>query len=453
MLPNPQNKNPTMKFNISDYLAPISILQFRRQMAQQPYWPRERQYEWTRAKRKMLSVNAYATVPYYRALFDKLGIDPTKTDQDEVWQAIPTLSKDQVRSNGEALVSSTNGKGRVWASTSGSTGERMFILLDRNINAAAFALFWRAWNSGGYWKLGQRQASMKGPKLDDIWRVNWKIRTLEIQSARVTPENTVTIRNAIERYGPRFIRCHPSSLYLLCKFIREQGLSLQIPMVMTGSEILEPFQRKEFESVLGARVFNHYTHWERCASALECEAGRMHAQEDYGHHEILNDEGQPAAPGEIGEVVATGLHREAMPFIRYRTGDLASWCEDTCDCGQSFPVIDKVQGRASDFIRGSNGEALSSLAVECILDEEDDVHCVQYIQERPGHLELRIVPNSKFEKSRGVEHLARKSSGVIGNGFKVSARLCTLDELEKSPIGKMRYFINKIPSKNESPTG
>jgi len=62
------------------------------------------------------------------------------------------------------------------------------ILLDHNINAAAFALFWRAWGSGGYYRLGQRHAVMKGLYYEAGWKYNRAIRALELSSARVGPD-------------------------------------------------------------------------------------------------------------------------------------------------------------------------------------------------------------------------------------------------------------------------
>ena len=434
-----------MEFRLRDYSSPLKILQFRHQMARHPYWSADRHEAWARQKRLLVVRNAYETVPYYKQLFDSAGIDPADVEEPEQWQAIPVLTKEAVRANPELLVSKTRGRGRVWASTSGSTGQQMRVLLDSNINAAAFALFWRAWNSGGFWRLGQRHAALKAPVIDTLWRINRRIRAIEIPAIKVAPENVVEIKHALDTYKPRFMRCLPSGLYLLCKLLREMRLSLRIPMIITGSEALKDFQRREFEEFLGARVFNHYTHWERCASALECSAGRMHVQEDYGYHEILRPDGTPSEPGEMGEVVVTGLHHQAMPFIRYRTGDMASWSIEPCDCGQVFPTIDGVVGRVGNYAVGKSGEQIASLAIEAILDEEKGVRCIQYIQNRPGVLELSVVVNDEFDRETGLSYLAKKAESVIGPSVEIVPKICTMKDIQRSPVGKIRYFINRIP--------
>ena len=55
--------------------------------------------------------------------------------------------------------------------------------------------------------------------------------------------------------------------------------------------------------------------------AMECDRGRLHVVPEVGLIEILREDGSPCDPGEVGEIVATGLVNEGMPLLRYRTGD------------------------------------------------------------------------------------------------------------------------------------
>ena len=254
--------------------------------------------------------------------------------------------KDILREHaGNLTATSQFSRGAVWAGTSGSTASPLRFLLDRRVNAAAFALFWRAWSSGGNWRLGQRQAALKGLNHPDGWRYHRVIQTLEMSSGRLAPETARLYRDLLERYRPRFLRGYPSSMYLFCRLLRDAGLKAHVPMVISRSEMLHDFQRAMIESVLRTRVYNHYTHWERAASILECDAGRMHAQEDYTHHEILDRDGEPVPPGVPGEITATGLYNLAMPLVRYRTGDIARWTTERCPCGQTFPAVERIEGR------------------------------------------------------------------------------------------------------------
>src|SRR3990172_12437131 len=131
-----------MRFRIRDFAYPWKVLSCRRLMQQAPTWPKARLEDWVRERRMATVRHAYQAVPYYRELFERHGIRPEQTDREEVWTSIPTLAKETICERPEALIAdSAAAFGAVWARTSGSTGLQLRILLDRNVNAAAFALF------------------------------------------------------------------------------------------------------------------------------------------------------------------------------------------------------------------------------------------------------------------------------------------------------------------------
>jgi hypothetical protein len=149
-----------MQFRLRDYFSPLQVFAHHRRMREAPFWSPERLDAWSRPRRKGLIAHAYTHVPYYRRLLDEHGIDPTRVDRDEVWRRIPLLTKDILREHaGDLTATSRFSRGAVWAGTSGSTASPLRFLLDRRVNAAAFALFWRAWSSGGHWRLGRPLAA------------------------------------------------------------------------------------------------------------------------------------------------------------------------------------------------------------------------------------------------------------------------------------------------------
>jgi phenylacetate-CoA ligase len=415
-------------------------------MREAPRWSLDRLVAWGRERRRRIVEHAAATVPHYREALAKAGIDPASADRPEVWAAIPTVSKEEIRDHPERFVSSTAASHeRFWASTSGSSGMPMKILLDPNVNAAAFALFWRAWGSGGYWKLGQRQAAMKGTAHASGWRYHRAIRTLEISAPYVGPETVSSLRDVIERYRPRFMRGYPSAMYVFCRLLREQGLTLHIPMIISGSETLHDFQREEIEGCLGARLFNHYTHWERAVSVLECERGMLHAQEDYGHHEILDEEDRPVPEGVPGEITGTSLHNLAMPFVRYRTGDVAMWSNRKCDCGQAFPVVEQILGRQSDFLVRRDGSLIAATSASSDVKFFKHVVYVQIVQDEPGAVEVRVVPTAEFSEPEDSGAILDNLRKRLGGEMKIAIRKCRVEDLERSPVGKVRACFTRVP--------
>lgn len=413
-------------------------------MSQAPGWSPGKLAQWSRDARLRAVSHAFDSVPYYREIYDRAGIDVARLDTSEAWQLLPTTSKVDIILDASRFVSRQAERSAVWASTSGSTGMQMSILLDSTVNAAAFALFWRAWSTGGYWRLGQKHAVMKGPSFAGVFRHNWKLRALEVVSARINTASAGAICDALNQFNPRFMRGYPSSMYLFCQLLREAGLSLHLPMVVTGSEMLHEYQRVEFNSFLGARVINHWTHWERAGSILECERGRMHAQEDYGHHEILDSAGRRVAAGVEGELTVTSLHNRSMPLIRYRTGDQAVWSAQSCPCGRSFLVIERIVGRETDALFRTDGGVIPSIGVTALMKEWRGALYAQLVQTKPGSVEVRVVPAAVPDTSlakRIQDDLLDLSDG----GLSVSVRFCTMDDLVRSPVGKIRQCFNVIP--------
>jgi phenylacetate-CoA ligase len=231
-------------------------------------------------------------------------------------------------------------------------------------------------------------------------------------------------------------------MYLLCRLLEDRGQRVHIPMVISGSETLSDYHRAKIEAVLGARVINHYTHWERAASILECEQGAMHAQEDYGHHELLDGEGRPVGPGEEGEITVTGLHNRAMPLIRYRTGDMGVWGSGMCRCGRAFPIIERISGRAVDMLIRRDGATVPGRAVTNVIARElKDVRYIQMVQKSVGVLTVKVVPSANFsdDTARGI---VRDLNGLFDNQMEVQIELTAVEDLTRNPQGKLREYIN-----------
>ena len=104
----------------------------------------------------------------------------------------------------------------------------------------------------------------------------------------------------------------------------------------------------EIERILGTRLFPHYGSREMClGGAVTCAAHEgMHLRENHVLAEIIGGDGRPLPDGERGELVITTLDMEAMPLIRYRTGDMTRFLPP-CECGGVTRRIDRVS-RAGD---------------------------------------------------------------------------------------------------------
>lgn len=153
---------------------------------------------------------------------------------------------------------------------------------------------------------------------------------------------------------------------------------------------------RRVEAAWGCEVFEHYGMTETGLGAgVDCQAHQgYHLRAADLYYEVVDPaSGAPLPPGEEGELVLTTLTRQAMPLLRYRTGDLGRLLPGTCACGGFTPRLERVPGRLSNRLdlgggvrlpMGSLDEAL--FAVPGLLDYRAALHGEHGRQ----RLELRV---------------------------------------------------------------
>ena len=187
----------------------------------------------------------------------------------------------------------------------------------------------------------------------------------------------------------------PSYGLVIAQALDDAGIdpaSLALEVAVMGAEPWTDGMRDELERALALDALNMYGLSEIVGPgvAAECREGRngSHVQEDHFLVEVLDPATDaPVEPGEHGELVFTTLTKEALPLVRYRTGDIATRETGDCPCGRTFVRMGRVRGRRDDMliIRGVN---LYPSQVEHVLLGVDGLapHW-QLVVERPGALD------------------------------------------------------------------
>jgi phenylacetate-CoA ligase len=180
--------------------------------------------------------------------------------------------------------------------------------------------------------------------------------------------------------GGQALCATPSYALVIAQAIRDAGLEpgdLELELGLFGGEPWTEQMRAQLDRELGISAVNFYGLSEMCGPgvAAECLAARdgLHVQEDHFLAEVVDPEsGEPLAEGEEGELVFTTLTKEALPLIRYRTGDVGSLTREPCGCGRTTARIRRLRGRLDDMliIRGVN---LFPSNVETLLLEVEEV--------------------------------------------------------------------------------
>lgn len=160
----------------------------------------------------------------------------------------------------------------------------------------------------------------------------------------------------IRDMGSTILCCTPSQALALGEAAVGLGYrpreDLRLRLGMLWGEPLAEEARRRIEGTFGIRAVDHYGPVEVCGpgTAVECPLGEgLHLWADHLLPEVIDpSSGEVLGPGERGELVLTHLAREAMPLVRYRTGDLTAIDEEECPCGNSFPLMAPPRGRVED---------------------------------------------------------------------------------------------------------
>ena len=277
------------------------------------------------------------------------------------------------------------------------------------------------------------------------------LREIGCGIVRTGAASPLLVLEMIQRVQPTAIVGVPSFLRIVADKAREAGFDLKQSAVKKLICIGEPIRDGAFElnhsgaaleAAWGAKVYSTYGVTELANSLCECEAGQGgHLHEDQLHIEILNDAGQPVADGEVGEVVATTFGVEAMPMIRYRTGDCAALFRGTCACGRTSPRLGPIIGRKNQKLK-FKGTSLYPATLAAVLEQSADVES------------FVIIARKESELSDAVEVLVHGSALVaeLREAFQARARItpqirhATREEIEVLQLPpqarKRRTFVD-----------
>ena len=253
--------------------------------------------------------------------------------------------------------------------------------------------------------LGDREFALWGSPVevsrqDRLRRIRDRLFNTELFSAFEMSEAVMSQyldRITTGRY--QMIFSYPSSIYLLCQHAQKQGRDLRtlgIRTVFVTGEVLFPHQREVISETFGCPVANGYGGRESGPGAHECPQGGMHILADDVIMEILGSDGRPVAEGEAGEIVVTDLYSREFPFLRYRTGDVGVRSSRKCPCGRPLPLLERVEGRTTDFVVAPDGTALHGLSVIYILREIEGIEQFRVRQQAVDRFHVQIVKNERF---------------------------------------------------------
>lgn len=316
-------------------------------------------------EKKLQEVLAYVNEhsAFYKRLFKEHNINVSAIKTLSDLTKLPTTCKDDLQRDNDAFRCVPKSAIVDYASTSGTLGTPVtFGLTDNDLNRLAYneaislacagikkgdvvqlmTTIDRRFMAGLAYFLGVRQLGAS------IVRVGAGIPELQWDSIRL--------------YEPTYLIAVPSFLLKMIAYAEKNGIDYEASSVKGVVCIGESLRNQDFSNTLlaekiaekwkGIKLYSTYASTEMSTTFTECE------YQQGGHHhpeliitEVLDDVGNRVGENESGELTITTLGVEAMPLIRFRTGDIVTMHTGTCACGRNTARVSPVLGRKQQMIK------------------------------------------------------------------------------------------------------
>ncbi len=329
------------------------------------YWEKETEtmprpsLEELQVQRLRQTIARAKAVPFYSEAFQALPVDPEKIDSLELITDLPFTTKDDLRKNYPygLLAVPKEECVRVHAS-SGTTGTAVAILHTKQDLETWANLVARCLYGVGARKTDVFQNMAGYGLFTGGLGFHYGAEKLGALTIPVGAGNSKRQINLMREFGTTVVHLMPSFAIYLIRVFEEMGIDpkedTKLRIMFLGAEPHSEQTRKRIEALYGVDAYNSYGLSETNGPGLSFEChlkDGLHIWEDSYIVEIISPEGdEPVPPGQVGELVYTTLQREAMPLIRYRSRDLASFIPEPCKCGRTHRRISRIQGRIDDMI-------------------------------------------------------------------------------------------------------
>ena len=224
---------------------------------------------------------------------------------------------------------------------------------------------------------------------------------------------------------PQGLACTPSFALHIGESMREQGIdprALGVAYGLFGAEPWTEAMRAQLEALWGCVAVDFYGLSEMIGPgvATECAEARdgLHVNEDHFLPEIVDPRTGASLPdGQEGELVLTTLTREALPMIRYRTGDVTRLDPSPCRCGRTTVRMARIKGRTDDMLIIKGVNVYPSQLEAALLTLEDVAPHYQLLVDRRGSfptLAVHVEPVERLVREWGGFEAAPGERAALG---------------------------------------
>ncbi|HZK43312.1 MAG TPA: phenylacetate--CoA ligase [Syntrophomonadaceae bacterium] len=399
----------------------------------------------------------YAFVPAYKEKMDAVGIKPDDINILDDLKYLPFTTKKDLRDNYPFnLFAIPMSEVIRIHSSSGTTGKPTVVGYSKKDLDIWAELMARALCSAGANKHSMIQNSYGYGLFTGGLGVHYGVEKLGASVIPSSGGNTKRQIMLMQDFGTTVLTCTPSYALFMAEVMQEMGVKpedLKLKSGIFGAEPWSENMRKEIEKSLKIDAYDIYGLSEIIGPGVAIECSKklgLHIAEDHFIVETIDPITEEVLPnGELGELVISAVTKEALPMIRYRTGDLTSLNREVCACGRTHVRMDKILGRSDDMviIRGVN--VFPSMVESVLLNIPGVEPHYLLVVDRLGTLDIlevqvEISEEIFSDEIRKLEklgtHISKELESALGVAVKV--KLVEPKFLERSE-GKAKRVVDK----------
>ncbi len=393
--------------------------------------------------------HAFEHVPYYADVRRSIVLDPRSFTRDRSLDRLPLLGRSTIIQRLDRLRATNIPHDRfVPNGTGGSTGEPLRFFDDHTASGWLDAAVWRSHR----WcdvDVGDRCCYLWGANFDltRFQGLSGRMRSralnlLMLPAWKLGTATSDTFWKKVVDFRPKLLVAYSGAIYNWARLLGDDQEPIpDLRAIIVSAETLHDEWRAVIERCFKVPVYNRYGGRDIKFIAQECPKRKgLHINAENVFVEIVKD-GRSVAPGEIGEVVVTRLDNFAMPFIRYRSGDLGVMASSACECGRSLPLLQKIEGRIQDTIVTEDGRIVSGPFFAHMMKDCPDVKEFQVHQLALDQLLIQVVlhDHTSFSSRSRIQRLVQE---YLGHSVMIGFDL--RDSIPLTGSGKRRVIVSHL---------
>jgi phenylacetate-CoA ligase len=383
---------------------------------------------------------------YYAGALRAAGV--TEIDRFELrdLRCLPFLDRRVIAQQGLEAFLTVPRSDLIDVMTSGSTGTPGHFLRSRLDEAEYSARWWRVYAAYGC-RPWDSQVNIAIPDKPDRAGAITYLRRLGllpqvVKLASDAPPDQVLSR--VKKLSPPILTGYAGAIEGLAEHAIMTGARIRPPRAVfcTAMEVTDRCLELA-EQAFRAPAVDVYVTNEFGVIAWSCPEQRnlLHVNDDCFAVEVVDEKGEPAADGTLGELVVTSLGLTSMPLIRYRMGDMAARLPERCGCGRGLGLLTRVHGRTAHAIRRPSGALITTPLITSLFGRAMAHSWVRryQVREEPGHRLRFLLATRRPPSETEGDTLNQIVHASVGHDFGVTIEI--VDQIPTAPNGKLQFLV------------